>query len=234
MLLRRRADTEFIPFRLIKKKGWAAHARSFQLTRGGWDVRGTPYCGQAGGAVLSAGEGTRSEPEFLLDANDLSFGGETLFPTTFPAHLPFNQSDGSVDPIDLKFTTSVVRETATGRLAFHYDFEPTGRATGRPIDLEFVLAAGDRGVGPVDVHSDNPGWGGQAWRFNDGDAIRFEADEQRFACHFVVRTSATQFRQTGGYRSVDTQVRGGPFDAYNHLSAALGPMAWPARGRPAY
>src|SRR5829696_1349117 len=108
--------------------------------------------GSAYGGALAPGEGMGSGDVYLLDPGDPSFAGDPLFSYTTPFEIVFEQPQGGNDAVRGTFTHSVVREAATGRLAFHYRVQQAERV-GRVIDFDDVYVRGFSGFA-TDVYGD--------------------------------------------------------------------------------
>jgi hypothetical protein len=172
---------------------------------------------EAAAGVLAPGEGIRSGDAFLLDPNDPSFAGETLFSAIALFDIVFVQPEGGNDSVRGTFTHSVVRESATGHLAFHYTVQQTERV-GRVIDFDDFYVRGFAGF-TTDVYRDQRALVvGAAERSADGDTIHFLGSEEPFSGTFVVRTNATDFRPPGAIASVLARAQGGdPFGGSDRL-----------------
>lgn len=178
---------------------------------------------------LAPGE-SRGGEEYLLDLNDPSFAGETLFATTVPFEVLFEQQDGSdANFIRGTFTHLVIREAATGRLAFHYRLQET-QQQGGAIDFENLFIDGFAGFS-TDVFSDQDSLGGEVSRSADGDTIDFVGDEEPFSGNFVVRTDATAFDEGADVSVLARAQTGEPIGGIER-NLVLGPTAVPAADDP--
>src|SRR5688572_29977489 len=89
---------------------------------------------------LAPGE-RRGDEAMRLDLNDPSFAGDTLLSETTPFEIDFEQEEGSPpNSVNGTFTQLVVRESATGNLAFHYRLQ--GNVVGGVIDFEDLIVNG--------------------------------------------------------------------------------------------
>ena len=153
----------------------------------------TALSDSARAGLLQPGE-TGGGEEFILDLADPSFQGETLASTSTP--FEFNGTNSSGEPVFFRgtFNTSVVRESATGRLAFHYQF--LRGQSNQILDFENFYVSSFQGF-ETDVFSDQTSLSqGRATRSADGRTIDFVGDEENNA-NLVVRTNATAFAAGG-------------------------------------
>ena len=185
--------------------------------------------------LLAPGQ-TQGGEAFVLNLGDPSFAGETLLTETRPFEIDFEQPEGGApNSVSGTFTHLVIRESATGQLAFHYRLQQTG-AVGGVIDFENLAVSGFSGF-TTDVFSDQTSLTqARASRSADGDTITFVGDEEPFSGNFVVRTNATAFDTTGGSTVVFATAQtgdpiGGPDRTITFVTAAavpLPPSVWAA------
>jgi hypothetical protein len=198
----------------------------------------------ANAGPLAPGE-RRGDDSMRLNLNDPSFAGSTLFSESTPFNIVFEQPEGgAANSVSGTFTHLVVRESATGNLAFHYRLE--GDVIGGVIDFEDLIVSGFAGF-TTDVFSDQDSFGiGVSERSADGDTIRFQGDEEPFRGNFVVRTNATEFEAGAGTAVLFATAQtgdpiGGPDRTFTFTTAApvegddgepnpipLPPAAWAA------
>jgi len=151
----------------------------------------TPVLAPARAGLLAPGQAGGGEP-FRLNLAEPSFAGDTLTSSSTPFEFT---APGPDDPADLRFMRGnfnhkVVRESATGRLAFHYEVDRTESNT--VVDFENLFVRGFEGW-DVDVFSNQTTLTDSgAIRSADGDEINFIGDEESSG-YFVVRTRATEF-----------------------------------------
>ena len=177
---------------------------------------------------LAPGESGGGEA-FVLDLNDPSFAGETVHSSTTPFEVVFDQPESGQDVIRGTFTHLVIRESATGRLAFHYRLQET-QEQGGTIDFENLFVDGFGGF-TTDVYSDQVSLGSDASRSADGDVIDFLGDEEPFSGNFVVRTDATAFEEGGDVAVLARAQTGSPVGGSDR-TLILGPTAVPAADDP--
>ena len=159
------------------------------------------FAAPAAAGLLDPGE-TGGGEEFVLDLADPSFQGETLASSSTP--FEFNGTNSSGEPVFFRgtFNTRVVRESATGTLAFHYQF--LRGESNQILDFENFYASSFRGL-QTDVFSDQTSLTqGRATRSADGKTIDFVGDEESNA-NLVVRTDATAFAAGGTARTLRTR-----------------------------
>jgi hypothetical protein len=176
---------------------------------------------------LAPGE-RRGDESMRLDLNDPSFAGDTLLSETTPFDIIFEQPEGSPpNSVNGTLTHLVVRESATGNLAFHYRLQ--GDVVGGVIDFEDLIVNGFAGF-TTDVFSDQDSFGiGTASRSANGDTVTFQGDEEPFSGNFVIRTNATEFEAGAGSTAVLVRAQtgepiGGP-DRTVTLAATAAPLA---------
>lgn len=173
----------------------------------------------AGAGILEPGELNEGE-ENLLNLDDPSFAGTELASRTLPfetSHLDPLMTPAEPRTVTGTLTQRVIRESATGALAFHY--EVTGDVDG-PFGVDFEnLSVGDFRGFTTDVFSNETDLStGGAQRSSDGRIVTFTGDES-WGAYFVVRTNATAFDE-GGTAVIDVTflptgpVRDLPFDAF--------------------
>jgi hypothetical protein len=135
---------------------------------------------------------------FVLNLDDPSFQGETVASSTAPISIETVDPDtGEPRSFTGTFNHRVVRESATGRLAFHYEFLRTG-VVGIYDFESFVV--GDFTGFTTDVFSDQTALTqARAIRSADGATVEFIGDEENNA-NVVVRTDATVFQPGGTAR----------------------------------
>jgi len=149
--------------------------------------------------VLVPGQSTGGEPYRLTDPNAAEFQGNTLETVTLPIDIATTGEDGQPRFVSGMFTHKVVRESASGNLAFHYQVDGTQQNEIVDFDDFFVTAFGDFGT---DVFSDQSGGSVDAGaiRSPDGNEIHFIGAEEPFDGYFIVRTDATDYEDGGTAR----------------------------------
>ena len=174
---------------------------------------------------IAPGE-TRSGEEYLFfDVNDPRFAGDTVFSSTTPFEVVYEQEDGSdANFIRGTFTHLVIRES-TGRLAFHYRLQET-QQVGGAIDFENLFVDGFAGF-DLDVFSDQDSESGEVSRSADGDVLDFVGQEEPFSGNFVVRTNATAFEEGADISVLARAQTGDPIGGIDR-TLVLGPTAVPA------
>ena len=167
---------------------------------------------------------------FVLNELDPSFQGQTLASTSTPFEVTEVDPDtGFSEFFRGTFNHRVVRESATGRLAFHYEFL-RGLSNGI-LDYENFVVGSFAGF-ETDVFSDQTSLTtGAASRSADGTTIDFIGDEESPA-HLVVRTNATDFAQTGTATLIaafqpDGEFQQIPFTAFAPAADDPGPTPNP-------
>jgi hypothetical protein len=145
--------------------------------------------------ILEPGEGGGGE-EFVLRLDDPRFAGETLASRSIPFEIiDTDQLTGEEIGVRGTLTHSVVRESATGQLAFHYGV--TGTQVNVVIDFEDFFARGFQSF-LTDVYSNQTALTeAGSNRSADGNQIHFIGDESWGGASFVVRTDATEFEEGG-------------------------------------
>jgi hypothetical protein len=186
---------------------------------------------QAG--VLAPGE-QRAGDDFILNLDDPSFDGETLATRTTPFEvLRADTETGETIGVTGAVTSAVIRESATGRLAFHYSV--TGTEVGATVDFENFFVTGFSGFATDVFSSETSLTSGRATRSADGDEIDFVGDES-WGADFVVRTDATAFEEGGGARILASYQTGSPeggsdafpsVDAFRPAADGPGPVPIP-------
>ena len=153
----------------------------------------------AGAGILSPGQSTGGEAYRLTDPNAPQFAGETLETATLPIDITAPGEDGQPRFVRGTLTHKVVRESAGGALAFHYQVDGTSQNETVDFDDFFVTAFGDFAT---DVFSDQEGGGVDASvrRSADGNEIHFLGSEEPFDGYFIVRTDATEYAAGGAAR----------------------------------
>ncbi|HZN64986.1 MAG TPA: hypothetical protein VFB66_06765 [Tepidisphaeraceae bacterium] len=148
----------------------------------------------ANAGILEPGEGGSGD-EFVLRLDDPQFTGETLASRSLPFEIiETDQLTGEEIGVRGTLTHSVVRESATGRLAFHYGV--TGTEVVVQIDFEDLFVRGFQSF-VTDVYSDQTSLvDASSNRSADGNQVNFVAAEN-FQGNFVVRTDATEFEEGG-------------------------------------
>ena len=156
-------------------------------------------------AVLAPGQAGGGEA-FRLDLNHPLFAGETLATRTLTRDLiEPDEATGQPIGVTISLTQNVVREAATGRLAFHYFV--SGDELNATVDFEDLTAGGFAGFA-TDVYSDQTSLtDARSSRSADGGTVTFVADES-WGGAFVVRTDATQFAD-GGTTTLWAQLQTG-------------------------
>ena len=150
--------------------------------------------------LLAPGQSTGGEPFRLTDPNDPQFQGTTLETVTLPIDITTAGEDGQPRFVRGTFTHRVVRESASGNLAFHYQVDGTEQNETVDFDDFFVTAFGNFSA---DVFSDQEGGGGvdaSVSRSADGNEIHFLGAEEPFDGYFIVRTDATEYEDGGAAR----------------------------------
>jgi len=147
--------------------------------------------------ILEPGQSGGGE-DFILNLEDPRFDGTVLASRTLPFEvIDTDTLTGEQIGVRGTLTHSVVRQTATGRLAFHYGVQ--GTQVNATVDFENFYASGFRGF-LTDVYSDETSLTtARSTRSADGNEIDFVGDES-WGANFVVRTDATEFEEGGRAR----------------------------------
>jgi hypothetical protein len=138
---------------------------------------------------------TRGGDAFRLDLNDPSFAGQTLATRTITQDVTdVDTVTGEMIGVSITLTHLVVRETATGNLAFHYRI--AGTQDNATVDFENLDVTAFAGF-TTDVFSDETSLTDAGSRRSaDGNTIGFIGDES-WGAAFVIRTNATGFEEDG-------------------------------------
>ena len=186
--------------------------------------------------VLAPGQSTGGEAFRLADPNAPQFQGDTLETVTLPIDITTAGEDGQPRFVRGTFTHKVVRESAGGTLAFHYQVDGTEQNEIVDFDDFFVTAFGGF---TTDVFSDQEGGGGvdaSVSRSADGNEIHFLGAEDPFDGYFIVRTDATEYEDGGTARVLARFQTGVPsqsqdqfatFDTFQPLADDGGPTPNP-------
>lgn len=188
----------------------------------------TAVAAPAGAGLLEPGQ-TGGGEDFVFRADNPSFAGETLESTSTPFELTRVDDTGRTQFFRGTFNHRVVRESQTGRLAFHYEF--LRGASNTELDFENFIVRGFASF-TTDVFSDQTNQTqARASRSADGDEIDFVGDETRPAI-LVVRTDATDFEDGGNATLVaafqpDSVNQGQSFNTFAPAADDPGPTPNP-------
>lgn len=170
--------------------------------------------------------------DFVLNIDDPRFEGETLATRTTPFEVLTTDVDtGATIGVTGTLESSVVRESATGTLAFHYSVR--GQERNATVDFE-ELRVGGFAAFDTDAYSNETSLTqARSNRSGDGDLIEFTGDES-WGADFVVRTNATAFDEDGRAVIWAAFQTGEPASGFNHFPgfdtfqpAAAGPGPTP-------
>ena len=179
----------------------------------------------AGAGLLEPGQ-TGGGEAFRLNLDDPSFDGETLATRTLTRQIEeIDTTTGETIRVTITLTNSVVRESATGRLAFHYSV--SGAQNNATVDFENLDVIGFAGFATDVFSNESSLTDARSSRSEDGDTVGFVGDES-WGADFVVRTDVTDFDEGGtavvwaSFQTGDFAGSPDKFPSFNTFAPAAG------------